>query len=66
MNKIKIMKMMVAVTLLAGVLSANGADGEQAKFDSKYYDDYLFIEAGGFSDKNPAGWKSPLVVMKKK
>jgi len=29
-------------------------------------DDYLFIEAGGFSDKNPVGWKSPLVVMKKK
>ena len=27
--------------------------------------DYLFIEAGGFSDKNPAGWKCPLVVMKR-
>ena len=27
--------------------------------------DYLFIEAGGFSAKNPAGWKSPLNVMKK-
>jgi hypothetical protein len=27
--------------------------------------DYLFIEAGGFSDKNPAGWKSPLFVMKR-
>jgi hypothetical protein len=25
--------------------------------------DYLFIEAGGFSDKNPKGWKSPLIVM---
>lgn len=25
--------------------------------------DYLFIEAGGFSDKNPPGWKPPLVVM---
>ncbi len=28
--------------------------------------DYLFIEAGGFSDKNPVGWKSPLIVMKRK
>jgi hypothetical protein len=28
--------------------------------------DHLFLEAGGFSDKNPVGWKSPLVVMKKK
>jgi len=28
--------------------------------------EYLFLEAGGFSDKNPVGWKSPLVVMKKK
>lgn len=27
--------------------------------------DYLFIEAGGFSDKNPVGWKSPLIVMKR-
>jgi hypothetical protein len=27
--------------------------------------DYLFIEAGGFSDKNPAGWKSPIIVMKR-
>jgi hypothetical protein len=27
--------------------------------------EYLFIEAGGFSDKNPAGWKSPLIVMKR-
>jgi hypothetical protein len=27
--------------------------------------DFLFIEAGGFNDKNPAGWKSPLVVMKR-
>jgi hypothetical protein len=27
---------------------------------------YLYIEAGGFSGKNPVGWKSPLVVMKKK
>ena len=27
---------------------------------------YLFIEAGGFSDQNPPGWKSPLIVMKKK
>jgi hypothetical protein len=28
--------------------------------------EYLFIEAGGFSDKNPVGWKSPLLVLKKK
>ncbi len=26
---------------------------------------YLFVEAGGFGGKNPAGWKSPLVVMKR-
>jgi len=29
-------------------------------------DDYLFVETGGFSDQNPAGWKSPLIVMKRK
>jgi hypothetical protein len=29
-------------------------------------DDHLFIEAGGFSAKNPVGWKSPLVVLKRK
>ena len=28
--------------------------------------DHLFIEAGGFSEENPIGWKSPLVVMKRK
>ena len=28
--------------------------------------DYLFVAAGGFSDKNPVGWKSPLIVMKRK
>ena len=28
--------------------------------------DYLFIEEGGFSDKNPVGWKSPLMVLKRK
>jgi len=28
--------------------------------------DYLFIESGGFSIKNPVGWKSPLIVMKRK
>lgn len=27
--------------------------------------EFLFIEAGGFSDKNPAGWESPLIVMKR-
>jgi hypothetical protein len=29
-------------------------------------DDYLFVEAGGFSEKNSVGWKTPLVVMKRK
>jgi hypothetical protein len=29
-------------------------------------DEHLFIEAGGFSEKNPVGWKSSLVVLKKK
>ncbi len=28
-------------------------------------DDHLFIEAGGFSERNPVGWKSPIIVMKK-
>jgi len=28
--------------------------------------EYLFIEAGGFSSKNPPGWQSPLMVMKQK
>jgi hypothetical protein len=28
--------------------------------------DYLFIEAGGFSAKNPVGWKSPWIVMRRK
>lgn len=27
--------------------------------------DYLFIEAGGFSARNPVGWQSPLYVMKR-
>jgi hypothetical protein len=27
--------------------------------------DYLFIEAGGFGPKHPAGWKSQLVVLKR-
>lgn len=27
--------------------------------------DYLFVEAGGFNAKNPVGWKSPLVVLKR-
>jgi hypothetical protein len=27
--------------------------------------DNLFLESGGFSDKNPVGWKSALVVMKR-
>ena len=37
------------------------------KIASKKIDgaDYLFIEAGGFSDKNPKGWKPPLIVMKR-
>jgi hypothetical protein len=28
--------------------------------------DYLFVEAGGFSPKHPAGWKSPIIVLKRK
>lgn len=28
-------------------------------------DDYLFVEAGGFSTRNPKGWQSPLYVMKR-
>jgi len=28
-------------------------------------DDHLFIEAGGFSTRNPAGWQSPWYVMKR-
>ena len=27
--------------------------------------DYLFIESGGFGPKNPAGWTSPLMVLKR-
>ena len=27
--------------------------------------DYLFIEAGGFSTRNPVGWQSPLYVMQR-
>ncbi|MDP6524096.1 MAG: hypothetical protein QGI24_04460 [Kiritimatiellia bacterium] len=29
-------------------------------------DDYLFVEAGGFSERNKEDWKSPLLVMKRK
>jgi hypothetical protein len=28
--------------------------------------EYLIVEAGGFSEKNPTSWKSPLIVMKRK
>ena len=28
-------------------------------------EEYLFIESGGFSTRHPAGWKSPLVVLKR-
>ncbi len=28
--------------------------------------DYLFIEAGGFSARNPVGWQSPWYVMKRR
>ena len=28
-------------------------------------DDYLFIEAGGFREKNSVGWKSPIIVMQR-
>ena len=27
-------------------------------------DDFLFLESGGFREKNPVGWKSPMIVMK--
>jgi hypothetical protein len=27
--------------------------------------EYLFIESGGFGPKNPAGWQSPLMVLKR-
>ena len=27
--------------------------------------DHLFIEAGGFGPKNPAGWRTPLMVMRR-
>jgi len=29
-------------------------------------EDYLFVEAGGFSTRNPKGWQSPLYVMKRR
>ncbi|HAS83213.1 MAG TPA: hypothetical protein DCS43_11220 [Verrucomicrobia bacterium] len=28
--------------------------------------EYLFVDAGGFNEKNPHGWTSPLLVMKRK
>lgn len=28
-------------------------------------DDHLFIEAGGFNEKNPIAWKAPIIVMKR-
>ena len=28
--------------------------------------DYLFVEAGGFSERNPVGWQSPWLVMKRR
>jgi hypothetical protein len=27
--------------------------------------DHLFIESGGFGTKNPSGWQSPRMVMKR-
>ena len=27
--------------------------------------EYLAVEAGGFSDKNPAGWHCPLILMQR-
>lgn len=27
--------------------------------------EYLFVESGGFSEKNPLGWKSSLIVLKR-
>ncbi len=29
-------------------------------------EDYLFIEAGGFSPRNPVGWQSPWHVMRRR
>jgi hypothetical protein len=29
-------------------------------------EDYLFIEAGGFSTRNSVGWQSPWYVLKRK
>jgi len=29
-------------------------------------EDYLFVESGGFSTRNPKGWQSPLYVMKRR
>lgn len=28
--------------------------------------DYLFIESGGFSPRNPPGWRSPLMVIRRR
>ena len=68
-----------AITFKDGGLTDSGAriwsgdtlmdlDGFQAlKLSPKTIggSEYLFIEAGGFSENNPVGWNSPLIVMKK-
>ena len=45
MNMMTVTKMMVAATLLAGVLSASGADVASAKFESKFYKDWPLFSA---------------------
>jgi len=45
----------------------NLEQGTALKITPKSIDgtDYLFIEVGGFSSKNPVGWKSKLMVLKR-
>ncbi len=45
-----------------------GAGYEALKMEPKMIEgaEYLFVEAGGFSSRHPAGWKSPWLVMKRK
>jgi hypothetical protein len=53
-----------ATSLWSGDTLLNLGRGEALKMTVK--DKYLFIEAGGFSSKNPAGWKCPWYVLKEK
>jgi len=45
-----------------------GAAYEALKMMAKTIEgtDYLFVEAGGFSTKHPAGWKSPWIVLERR